>query len=106
MMFKLLAGSLLYIGLLSLCQAAEQNDYTRTVSRFGSQLPATGYFYIEGTWTLPCANGVMYIDLSTAAGKAMWASILVTKKTGGTIYWINYSINSSNLCNANLIEVQ
>lgn len=82
------------------------NDYSRTISRFGSQAPSTGYFYANEGWSLPCANGVMYIDISTAAGKGMFASIIVTKKTGGSIYWINYTIDANTICYATLIELQ
>jgi hypothetical protein len=81
------------------------DDYNKTPANLGAQAPSTGYFYVAEGWSQPCANGVMYIDLTTAAGKSMWAEVLAAKAMGKPIHWVNYTVAGGNVCTANLIEV-
>ncbi|MGN6525619.1 MAG: hypothetical protein ACTHL8_04470 [Burkholderiaceae bacterium] len=87
----------------ALCFATD--DYNRTPVNMGAQAPSSGYFYVAEGWSQPCANGIMYIDLTTAAGKSMWAAVLAAKSLGKTIHWVNYTVGSGNICTASLIEI-
>ena len=86
------------------CQAAE--DYNKTVSRVGTQAPATGYFMTNEALTTTCAYGVVYIDLTAVSGKPMWASIVMAKETGGTIYRLDYTVDANSICTATLVEIK
>lgn len=99
------------IALSSVRSFAAQDDFYKTVRTVGSQTTTTGsgsvgYFTINESFTLPCSNSVMYIDLSSPAGRVMWASVLLSKKTNGTIFRINYTADSYNNCTADLVEIQ
>ena len=92
--------------------ATTADENNKTLVGVGSQVQGTGtsqttmaYFYVAETWTLPCSNNVMYIDLSNSAGKAMYATILEAKATGTQIYRVYYGI-SGTTCTATLIEVR
>ncbi len=85
------------------CHATD--DYNKTLSHVGTQQPTTAYFLVNEAWSQPCASGVMYIDLTTAAGRGMLALLLEAKAAGGTIHWVNYALGAGNLCTATLIEL-
>ena len=84
---------------------AGTDDYNKTVTHVGTQQQATAYFLVNEGWSQPCASGVMYLDLSTAAGKGMLGTLLTAKATGATIHWVNYTIGTGNICTATLIEL-
>ena len=83
------------------------DDYNRTVASVGAQqTPARAYFRVAENWSQPCANNVMYIDVSTPAGKSLFANVLEAKATGNLISWVNYTLDAGNICNATLVELK
>ena len=83
---------------------AEQILGSKTVLRTFSEGSAKAGFYTkEGLQE--CKWGIMYIDLSTEAGKAMFSQVLTAKTAGFKIVRIDYS-KTGALCKANGLHIQ
>jgi hypothetical protein len=84
---------------------AAQIMTSKTVTRIFSEGENGGGFYTaEG---LPeCKWGIMYINLSTNAGKAMMSQLLTAKSAGFKVVRIDYAVSSSGSCSASGLHIQ
>ncbi|MBD1557666.1 hypothetical protein HC752_12055 [Vibrio sp. S9_S30] len=100
------AKTLLAVALatLSVFVQAEQILGSKTVLRTFSEGSAkAGFYTTEGLQE--CKWGIMYIDLSTEAGKAIFSQVLTAKTAGFKIVRIDYS-KSGELCTARGLHIQ
>jgi hypothetical protein len=105
---------LLSLSLASTASAQSTFDeFNKTIMGVGSQQAqqtSNGYLYVVENWTSTnCSNNVVYIDLTTAAGRGMYATLLSAQAQGRKLYRVNYTATSSGnatTCTANLIELR
>ncbi|CCN48808.1 conserved hypothetical protein [Vibrio nigripulchritudo MADA3029] len=81
-------------------QILEPKTIVRTFSEGSSK---AGFYTSEGL--LQCKWGIMYIDLSTEAGKAMFSQVLTAKSAGFKVVRIDYT-KSGELCTATGLHIQ
>ena len=99
---------LLFIFILSLvsCIAhSAQISSAKTVNRiFTEGSTGAGFYTAEG---LPeCKWGIMYIDLSKDAGKAMLANVLTAKTAAFKVVRIDYTVSGSGTCLASGLHIE
>jgi hypothetical protein len=58
------------------------DESPRTVSQIGSHAGANGFLSLAEGLPASCLYGHLYFDVSTALGKAMFATLTVAKSTG------------------------
>ena len=90
-MKEILFGLILILS--SAVAAADEFLETRTVLRILSENQTTAGFYTKEGLT-QCKWGIMFIDLSSEAGRAQFSMILTAKVAGQKIIRMNYIISS------------
>lgn len=63
-------------------QAWTVDESPRTVVLIGSHIVSTGFLQIAEALPATCTNSVLYFDLATPLGKAMYTTLALAKATG------------------------
>jgi len=77
----------------------------KTVKRvFSEGSTGAGFYTVEG---LPeCKYSIMYLNLSTESGKAMFSQLLTAKSAGFKVVRIDYSVLASGQCVAGGLHIE
>ena len=90
---------------LSSVALAAQISTPKTVKRIFTEGSTRGGFYaVEGI--SECQWGIMFVDLSTAAGKGMLSQLLTAKSAGFKVVRIDYSVSGSGTCLASGLHIE
>ncbi len=80
-------------------------DANRTISRVGVQnTNSTAYVQFTVAPSGGCNYDILYVSLTTDAGRANYALLLTAQANRSTIKRVDYSV-SSGTCTINLIEI-
>lgn len=91
--------------LISSVSLAEQLSTPKTVKRiFTEGSAAAGFYTVEGI--SECKWGIMYLDLSTEAGKGMLSQVLTAKSTGFKVVRVDYTVSSNGTCQASGLHIE
>jgi hypothetical protein len=65
------------------------------------------YFSVNGGFTLSCAYGLIYLDITTNFGRAAYSQLLAAKNTGQQLSRIDYvqAGGAGSMCTLQLVEV-
>ena len=90
---------------LSSTTLAAQITTPKVVKRiFTEGTVSAGFYAIEG---IPeCKWGIMYLNLSTDAGRGMLSQVLIAKSAGFKVVRIDYSVRSNDTCLATGLHVE
>lgn len=105
----------LFINMLGWCMSsllfitsgafANQISTNKTVTRiFSEGENRAGFYTAEGL--SECKWGIMYINLSNYAGRAMMSQLLTAKSAGFKVVRIDYAVSSSGTCSASGLHIQ
>lgn len=84
---------------------ANQISTNKTVTRiFSEGENRAGFYTAEGL--AECKWGIMYINLSHYAGRAMMSQLLTAKSAGFKVVRIDYAVSSSGTCSASGLHIQ
>ena|SRR5579872_1158909 len=93
--------------------AIAQSDFSKSISQLGVQVqpanaPSLAYFSVNGGFTLSCAYGLVYLDITTDFGRAAYAELLAAKNAGQQLSRIDYtqSGGANSMCTLQLVEVE
>ena len=90
---------------ISSVSLAAQISTSKTVKRiFTERSTAAGFYAVEGI--SECKWGIMYLDLSTEAGKGMLSQVLTAKSAGFKVVRIDYTVSSSGTCLASGLHIE
>jgi len=100
-----LVGVLLSV-VASSALAVSQTDNNRTITRIGTQ---AGLVYIAVSPGLTISGGclysLLYVDVSTTAGKSVYSTLLLSYTLGQPISRVDYSNSGSGqMCYIDLVE--
>ncbi|CCN35975.1 conserved hypothetical protein [Vibrio nigripulchritudo SFn27] len=103
MLKKLIIASVLMS--VSSALLAAQISTPKTVKRvFSEGATSAGFYTVEG---IPeCKWGIMYLNLSTEAGKGMFSQVLTAKSAGFKVVRIDYAVSSSGTCQASGLHIE
>lgn len=99
-------AALVFGGMTALASftAAANDDFNRTIDRFGIQFNSPFVVFKEG---LSASCGAVNLgSLDTPQARAMYAALLTAKSTDGKVYHIGYAVNSDGTCSATSLELQ
>lgn len=83
--------------------AFANDDFDRTIDRIGIQFNSAFVVFKEGL-SAPC-GAVNTGSLSDSQGKAMYATLLTAKASGGKVFHIGYAVNADGSCSATSLEL-
>jgi len=83
---------------------SESLGRTIHINRVFSEGTSKAGFYARNNIS-ECKWGIMYIDLSNEAGKAIFSLALMAKTTDTPVVRVDYQVNESGLCKVNAIHV-
>ena len=84
---------------------AAQITTPKTVKRiFTEGSTSAGFYAVEGM--TECRWGIMYLNLSTEAGKGMLSQVLTAKSDGFKVVRIDYSTSASGTCLASGLHIE
>jgi len=87
--------------------ALATEDHNLTITIVGTQSSGSvAYFSTQQGFSVNCAYGIAYIDLTTTAGQNEYATILTAKSTGATLTKVDYTQNSDGTCHVVLVEYE
>jgi hypothetical protein len=102
--FKKLVVTAVLMSISSVAFSA-QISAPKTVKRiFSEGSTGAGFYATEGI--TECRWGIMYLNLSTEAGKAMFSQLLTAKSAGFKVVRIDYTVSSSGTCLASGIHIE
>ena len=84
--------------------ASAENDSNLTVTTAGSQSGSYAYIIVSPGTTGSCGN-IIYMDITTDAGRAMYATALTARVTGRAISRVDYTVSVGNVCYASLLAM-
>ena len=95
----------LIIGITPGVALAQQTytEYNKTVAAAGVQ-DSNGYVSFAAT-TANCLYNIVYFDITTDAGKAYLSVALTAKATNTPLSRVGYSMASTGICTATLVEL-
>jgi hypothetical protein len=96
------------LALLIACSSAlATTDAPRTIDRLGSQGSLVYFTVVEGL-SLACAANAIYLDITTDAGRAAFAELLVAKNSGRQLSRIDYTQSGApgTVCVLDLVEIE
>jgi hypothetical protein len=104
---KLLKNIIITSVLISISSVslAAQISTPKTVKRiFTEGSTGAGFYAVEGI--SDCKWGIMYLNLSTEAGKGMLSQVLTAKSAGFKVVRIDYTVSSSGTCLASGLHIE
>lgn len=91
--------------MLPMLASADQFITKHTVKRiYVGGLSTAGFFTKQGM--TPCLYGIMYIALTTEAGRAQLSLITTAKAAKQDIVRIDYSIDANQVCRLNSLDIE
>lgn len=78
-------------------------DTNVTITTFGVQ-SSSAYFAISPAPSSPCLYGILYVDLSSAYGKYLYAMLLSAKSSDLPLTRVDYFADGSGVCFVNLVS--
>ena len=91
--------------LMSSFAFSAQISTPKTVKRiFSEGSTSAGFYATEGI--TECKWGIMFLNLSTEAGKAMFSQVLTAKSANFKVVRIDYTVSSSGTCLASGLHIE
>jgi len=92
--------------LISFSASALTTDTARTITSIGAQGQSAYLILTPAPSLASCAYGLVYLDdLSTAAGKALYSTLLTAYSQGKALERVDYAPNGAGVCVISLIQV-
>jgi hypothetical protein len=102
--FVRLSAISLLAGLVPCGAALAETETDKTIDRVGVSGTVAYFTAVEGF--AACSSGAMQVDLSTPAGRALYATVLTAKATTRKLSRIEFSIDAaSGACVVTLAEM-
>lgn len=84
--------------------ASATTDSNLTVTTAGAQSGSYAYIVVSPGATGSCGN-IIYIDVTTDSGRAMYSTALTARVTGRPISRVDYAESAGNVCYASLLAM-